>query len=152
MTKNGGKIYSSTTNFDMFLIKIAIYSSFGLHKGCPLSKRQEKPSALKREHPALQNMKCFSCFLFLCGSFLPSWIQTEPKSTSVFRSETLTNIYGGQVPGATLLISYCCTVLFGCDPAIAVQVSWCRTTIWITIVYFAQLYSTRAIRRALDIV
>jgi hypothetical protein len=36
------------------------------------NKRQEKPLALKREHPALQNMKKIFTFSFICGSFLPS--------------------------------------------------------------------------------
>ncbi len=34
-------------------------------------KLQEKPSALIREHPALQ----FFTFFYICGSFLPSWIR-----------------------------------------------------------------------------
>jgi hypothetical protein len=34
------------------------------------SKLQEKPSALKRDHPALQKMKLINCFLFI-GSFYP---------------------------------------------------------------------------------
>jgi hypothetical protein len=34
----------------------------------------EKPSALEREHPVLQNIKFFT-FLYFCGSYLPSWIQ-----------------------------------------------------------------------------
>jgi hypothetical protein len=51
------------------------------------SKLQEKPSALKREHPALRNMK-FLTFLYFWISFLPSWpdwirIQSE------YGSETL---------------------------------------------------------------
>jgi hypothetical protein len=33
----------------------------------------EEASALKREHPAAQNMKFLNFFHF-CGSFLPSWI------------------------------------------------------------------------------
>ncbi len=37
-------------------------------------KLQEKASAPKREHPALQNMKLLNYFYF-CGSFLPSWIR-----------------------------------------------------------------------------
>jgi hypothetical protein len=37
------------------------------------SKLQEKPSALKGEHPALQKMKFINCFLFFSGPFLPSW-------------------------------------------------------------------------------
>jgi hypothetical protein len=37
-------------------------------------KLQEKPSALKKEYPALQNMKILYFFYF-CGSFLPSWIR-----------------------------------------------------------------------------
>jgi hypothetical protein len=35
---------------------------------------KEKPSALKREHPVLKNMKILAFFYF-CGSFLPSWIR-----------------------------------------------------------------------------
>jgi hypothetical protein len=38
-----------------------------------MSKLQEKPSALKREHPVLKNMKILDFFLFF-GSLLPSWI------------------------------------------------------------------------------
>jgi hypothetical protein len=37
-------------------------------------KLQEKPSALKREHPVLKNMKILDFFLFL-WVFLPSWIR-----------------------------------------------------------------------------
>jgi hypothetical protein len=40
----------------------------------PKLQGQEKPSALKREHPVLKNMKILDFFLF-CGSFLPSWIR-----------------------------------------------------------------------------
>jgi hypothetical protein len=32
-------------------------------------KLQEKPSALKREHPVLKNMKILDFFLFLCVIF-----------------------------------------------------------------------------------
>jgi hypothetical protein len=42
-------------------IKNANFLSLGLGT----SKLQEKPSALKREHPALQNMKFILLFLFL---------------------------------------------------------------------------------------
>ncbi len=45
--------------------------SLSLHKKRP--KLQKKPAALKREHPALPNMK-FINFFFYCGSFLPSWL------------------------------------------------------------------------------
>ncbi len=38
------------------------------------SKLQEKSSALKREHPALQKMKLINFFYF-SGSFSPSWIR-----------------------------------------------------------------------------
>ncbi len=41
------------------------------------SKLQEKPSVLKREHPALQNMKFLNFFQFL-WLFLRSWIQIQP--------------------------------------------------------------------------
>jgi hypothetical protein len=43
----------------------------------PLYRRpllQEKPSALKREHPALQNINSLNFFLFLWVIF-PSWIR-----------------------------------------------------------------------------
>jgi hypothetical protein len=43
--------------------KIAIYLSLGLHKGW--SKQQGKPSALKREHPAIQKIKFTYFFLYL---------------------------------------------------------------------------------------
>jgi hypothetical protein len=33
---------------------------------------QEKPSALKREHAALQKKKNINCFLFLCAIFVGS--------------------------------------------------------------------------------
>jgi hypothetical protein len=46
--------------------KIAIYLSLGLEM---TSKLQEKPSALKREHQALQKMKYINFFLFLCVTF-----------------------------------------------------------------------------------
>jgi hypothetical protein len=48
-------------NKDLFLIK-----------NCNLlmSKQQEKPSALKKEHRALQKMKFINIF-YVCGSFFP---------------------------------------------------------------------------------
>ncbi len=42
-----------------------------------MHKLSEKPSALKREHPALQNMNLLYFFLFFFGSFLPSWIRIQ---------------------------------------------------------------------------
>jgi hypothetical protein len=36
---------------------------------------QEKPSALKSSHPALQNMKFLNFFIYFRGSFLLSWIR-----------------------------------------------------------------------------
>ncbi len=47
---------------------MAIYLPLGLHKG---RKLQEKPSALKREHPALQNMKILYFFSIFVGHFCP---------------------------------------------------------------------------------
>ncbi len=68
MTKNWGKIYS-VKNFMFFDKKLHYYLSLGLHKGCPSYRR-----SLKREHPALQNIK-FLNFFYFCGSYLPSWIR-----------------------------------------------------------------------------
>jgi hypothetical protein len=60
MSKKLKKLYSC--NFLYFFDqKIAIFLSLRLFKGRP----QEKPSALKREHPALQKIKFFTFFLFL---------------------------------------------------------------------------------------
>jgi hypothetical protein len=44
-----------------------------------MPKLQEKPSALKREHPALQKIKILSFFYFF-GSFLPSWIRIRIRN------------------------------------------------------------------------
>jgi len=44
-----------------------------------MPKLQEKPSALKREHPALQKMKILSFFLYF-GSFSPSWIRIRIRN------------------------------------------------------------------------
>ena len=41
------------------------------------SKLQEKPSALKREPPALQTYN-YLLFFYFCGSFLPSCIRIQP--------------------------------------------------------------------------
>ncbi len=48
--------------------KIAIYLSLGLHEGN--SKLEKKPSAPKREHPALKNFKFRYFFLFLWVIFV----------------------------------------------------------------------------------
>jgi hypothetical protein len=42
-------------NINIFFSKIAMYLSLVLHKGISSNDVQEKSSALKREHPALQN-------------------------------------------------------------------------------------------------
>jgi hypothetical protein len=44
-----------------------------------MPKLQEKPSALKREHPVLKNMKILFFFYF-CWSFLPSWIRIRIRN------------------------------------------------------------------------
>jgi hypothetical protein len=43
---------------------------------------QEKPSALKREHPALKNKK-FLIFVYFRWSFLPSWIRIRIQPTKI---------------------------------------------------------------------
>jgi hypothetical protein len=47
----------------IFFSKNGIYLSLGLHKGRPSYRK--KPSALKRENPAIQNMKFLNFLLFL---------------------------------------------------------------------------------------
>jgi hypothetical protein len=55
-----GKEYSRKNIF--FYQKIEIYLSLGIHKGRPSYR---KPSALKREYPALQNMNFITFLKFL---------------------------------------------------------------------------------------
>jgi hypothetical protein len=63
--------------FDDQKLKNLQMKFFSIYKSMPplrKSKLQKQPLALKKEHPALQNMKLFNLFYF-CGLFLPSWIQ-----------------------------------------------------------------------------
>jgi hypothetical protein len=62
-------------------IKIEIYLFLSLYKERP-SKPQKKPSALKREHSALQNLKFLPFFYFL-GILLPSWIRIRVYPTKI---------------------------------------------------------------------
>jgi hypothetical protein len=50
-----------------FRIKIAMHLSLGIRNGRPPSKLQEKPSALKREHPELPTY--FFIFTIFLGRF-----------------------------------------------------------------------------------
>jgi hypothetical protein len=54
----------SGSNLDPGFSKIAIYLSLGFIKNVQATG-EWKPSAIKREHPALQNMKFMNFFLFL---------------------------------------------------------------------------------------
>ncbi len=53
-----------------------------------MSKLQEKPSALKREHPALKKMKCIN-FFFVGGSFLPFWIRIRIQRPHWIRIQSI---------------------------------------------------------------
>jgi hypothetical protein len=66
-----------------------VLKSFFLIKNCNLlmSKLQEKPSGLKREHPALQKMKFINFFLCLCVIFA----LLDPGSRSRDPSESGSN-------------------------------------------------------------
>jgi hypothetical protein len=68
------KLEKILTEKIILLSKIAIYLSLVIQKRT--SKLQKKPSALKREHPTLQNMKFLNLFYY-GGSFLPSLIRTR---------------------------------------------------------------------------
>jgi hypothetical protein len=66
--------------FLLFRSKIAIYFSQGLLKRT--SKLQEKPSALKREHTALQKLKFFKLFSTFVGHFCPPGSNSDiPKNS-----------------------------------------------------------------------
>ncbi len=86
-------------------------------------KLQEKPSALKREHPALQKMKILFFFLFESGSYQPSaWIRrsrsgsgSTPKCPG---SATLVATVLGAIPASVNTVEsegrqmkQCCTYL-----------------------------------------
>ena len=88
MTKNWRKKYSRNF-FSLFFIQNSHLLMSKLHV-------QEKPSAFKREHPALQKMK-FINFHYVCGSFLPSWILIWIKSPF------WTRIQSGYGSGSTAL-------------------------------------------------
>jgi hypothetical protein len=62
MTKMGENLQLKN-KFDISFLKISIYLFLGLHKGRP--SYREKPSALKMENPAIQNMKFLNFFLIL---------------------------------------------------------------------------------------
>jgi hypothetical protein len=64
MTKTKKKLTAGKLFYIFFGSNIAIYLSLGLHKG--RTSYTEKPSSLKREHPALQNMKILY-FFYICG-------------------------------------------------------------------------------------
>jgi hypothetical protein len=76
--------------------KTAIYLSLGHHKERP-SKLQKKPSALKREHPALQNMKFLNFFHFFGVIFAlldPDPIRNPGQSSYIIvGSETFPEVF-----------------------------------------------------------
>jgi hypothetical protein len=51
-----------------------------------MSKLREKPTALKRGHPALRKMGNLLTFFYFCWSFLPSWIRIQGPIESVYGS------------------------------------------------------------------
>jgi hypothetical protein len=67
-------------------IKIAVYLSLASIQDV----QQEKPSALKREHPSLQNMKFLNLFLFLWVIYAFSDPDSESGSgpTDMIESES----------------------------------------------------------------
>jgi hypothetical protein len=66
-TKNLKKIAAGNILHIFFDQKLKFGLSLGLLKGLPIySTVQEKPSTLKREHQAFQNMKILYIFYF-CG-------------------------------------------------------------------------------------
>ncbi len=79
------KLNYSWKKFDIFLIKIAIYLSQPPKRTAKL----QKPSVLKTEHPALQNMNFLTCSYFY-GSFSHSWIRIHPSNLIQIQSESET--------------------------------------------------------------
>ncbi len=114
----------------MILTKNAICLSLSLHNGHANSKLQDKPSALKREHPTLQNMKFLNVFCYFCRSFLPSWIRIRKFferallkmffSTTQFWSEfskkSLSRLELNESVSETLFFIYACISVLDSDP------------------------------------
>ncbi len=71
------KNFTAEKKFNIFKIKNCNLSIFRLPERA--SKLQKKPQAIKREHPALQNMKFLILSIFFVGHFCP------PISGSGFR-------------------------------------------------------------------
>ncbi len=59
---------------DIFLSKIAIYLSLGLHKWGPSYRRSLQPSKENIQHFKTWH---FLTFFYFCGSFLPFWIRIQ---------------------------------------------------------------------------
>ncbi len=57
-----------------------------------MPKLQEKPSALKREHPALQNMKILYFFQFLWVIFAP--LDPDPDPATQINADPYGSGYG----------------------------------------------------------
>jgi hypothetical protein len=88
--------------FYFFDQKLQLTYPLGPNKRTP--KLLEKPSALKREHPAIQNMKLLHFFLYL-WFFLPSWMRIRIQQIKLMRIRNpggrrtdfaLLSIFGGQ--------------------------------------------------------
>jgi hypothetical protein len=88
MTKNGKKLTAGKKIIYSYFFKskIEIYLFLGLRKG-PTSYR--KSSALKREHPALQNMKFLNFFLFFWVNFALLDLDPDFESGSGYGSTEL---------------------------------------------------------------
>ncbi len=95
MTKNWKKIYSWKKL--IFLLKTTIYLSLGFHKGRPSYKR----SFIKREHPAIQNMKFLNFVLLLWVIF--ALLDPDPDSEYGSRStDNPGSVFGKFLPGSYL--------------------------------------------------
>jgi hypothetical protein len=78
MTKNLKKFTAKKKNYKNLGLKTTIHLSLCLQKD--VLKLQMKPSAHKREHPALQNMKFLNFFLFLWVIFALRGPDPDPES------------------------------------------------------------------------
>jgi hypothetical protein len=79
--------------------KTTIYLSLGLYNGFPSYRRSLQPSAFKREHPALQNMKFFLLLRVIFALLNPD-PGSDSGSTDLTESgsETLLNTFFPPIP------------------------------------------------------
>jgi hypothetical protein len=73
-----------------------------------MSKLQEKPSALKREHPALKN-EIYELFSKFVVHFLPSWIRIRIHGTHCIQIRNIASFVSHSTAIVCVCRAGCCS-------------------------------------------